>query len=208
VSTIEVQVPDIGDFEDVPVTEILVAVGDEVQKEDPLVALESEKATMEVPSPEAGTVKELKVSEGDTVSEGSVILVLETADAAGGSSDGDGSADGAESQPGGQVDEKDEDGAEHASNPRGEDGPRKDEPPKGGGGSAGRASSGGTTDAKSGAPGTDGDSYAGGSDATRDAAAAGDRAPAKAEPSKASDEVKAKGDLHVDVVVLGSGPGG
>jgi dihydrolipoamide dehydrogenase len=207
VSTIEVQVPDIGDFEDVPVTEILVAVGDEVQKEDPLVALESEKATMEVPSPEAGTVKELKVAEGDTVSEGSVILVLETADAEGGSDDGDGSADGAESQDGGRVDEKDEDGAAHASNPEGEEGPRKDAPPKGGGGSAGRGSS-DDDDAKSGAPGTDGDSYASGSDATKDAAAAGDRAPSGATPSKASDEVRAKGDLHVDVVVLGSGPGG
>ncbi len=208
-STIEVQVPDIGDFEDVPVTEILVAVGDEVQKEDPLVALESEKATMEVPSPEAGTVKELKVAEGDTVSEGSVILVLETADAdaGGGSSDGDGAADGAESQDGGRVDEKDGDGAAHASNPKGEDGPRKDASPEGGG-NAGRASSGGTADAKSGTPGTDGDSYAGGSDATRDAAAAGDRGPSGATPSKASDETKAKGDLHVDVVVLGSGPGG
>ena len=184
-STVEVEVPDIGDFEDVPVTEILVAVGDEVAKEDPLVALESDKATMEVPSPEAGTVKELKVSEGDTVSEGTVILVLEAAGAEG---------SGAESQDGGQVDEKDEDGAEHASNPRGEDGPRKDD--------------GAAKDAKSGAPATDGDSYSGGSEATKDDAAAGDAGAAKVEPSKASDEVKAKGDLHVDVVVLGSGPGG
>jgi dihydrolipoamide dehydrogenase len=218
VSTIEVKVPDIGDFDDVPVTEILVAVGDEVAAEDPLVALESDKATMEVPSPEAGTVKELKVAAGDTVSEGSVILVLETADAEGGSSDGDGGSDGAEAQDGGKVDEKDAGGAEHASNPAGEDGPRKDDggskPPKGGGGTAGRASSGGTgeakgdDDAKGGGAATAGDSYAEGSDATKDPAASGDAGVSGATPSKASDEVKEKGDLHVDVVVLGSGPGG
>lgn len=78
----EVKVPDIGDFSEVPVISILVAVGDTVAEEDPLIELESDKATMEVPSPAAGTVKEIKVSEGDNVSEGSVILVLEGAAAA------------------------------------------------------------------------------------------------------------------------------
>ena len=78
----EVKVPDIGDFSEVPVISILVAVGDTVSEEDPLIELESDKATMEVPSPAAGTVKEIKVSEGDNVSEGSVILVLEGAAAA------------------------------------------------------------------------------------------------------------------------------
>jgi dihydrolipoamide dehydrogenase len=73
----DVKVPDIGDFSDVPVVSVLVAVGDTVAAEDPLIELESDKATMEVPSPAAGKVKELKVSEGDKVSEGSVILVLE-----------------------------------------------------------------------------------------------------------------------------------
>jgi dihydrolipoamide dehydrogenase len=75
----DVKVPDIGDFTDVPVIELLVAVGDEVAAEDPLVALESDKATMEVPAPAAGKVTELKVAVGDRVSEGSVILVLEAA---------------------------------------------------------------------------------------------------------------------------------
>jgi dihydrolipoamide dehydrogenase len=75
----EVKVPDIGDFSEVPVISILVAVGDTVAEEDPLIELESDKATMEVPSPAAGTVKDIKVSEGDNVSEGSVILVLEGA---------------------------------------------------------------------------------------------------------------------------------
>ncbi len=77
----DVKVPDIGDFSDVPVIGILVAVGDTVAAEDPLLELESDKATMEVPSPAAGVVKEIKVSEGDKVSEGSVIMVLDAADA-------------------------------------------------------------------------------------------------------------------------------
>ncbi|MBY6159225.1 dihydrolipoyl dehydrogenase [Mameliella alba] len=78
----EVKVPDIGDFSEVPVVAVLVAVGDTVSEEDPLVELESDKATMEVPSPAAGKVVSVAVSEGDKVSEGSVILVLEGADAA------------------------------------------------------------------------------------------------------------------------------
>ncbi|PWT72127.1 MAG: dihydrolipoyl dehydrogenase [Proteobacteria bacterium] len=76
-SVIEIKVPDIGDFKDVPIIEVLVKPGDRIQKEDSLVALESDKATMEVPAPEAGTVKELKVKLGDKVSEGTVLLLLE-----------------------------------------------------------------------------------------------------------------------------------
>src|SRR5438034_11323905 len=82
-STIEVVVPDIGDFKDVPVIEVFVKPGDAVKAEDSLVTLESDKATMDVPAPRAGTVKDLKVKVGDKVSEGSVILTLETAAAAG-----------------------------------------------------------------------------------------------------------------------------
>ena len=77
-STIEVKVPDIGDFKDVPVIELLVKPGDSVKAEDSLVTLESDKATMDVPSPSAGRIKDLKVKVGDKVSEGSVILTLET----------------------------------------------------------------------------------------------------------------------------------
>ncbi|MEO1677816.1 MAG: dihydrolipoyllysine-residue acetyltransferase [Pseudomonadota bacterium] len=80
--TIEVKVPDIGDFSDVPVISILVAVGDTIAEEDPLIELESDKATMEVPSPAAGVVKDLKVAEGDEVSEGSLILILDADGAA------------------------------------------------------------------------------------------------------------------------------
>jgi pyruvate dehydrogenase E2 component (dihydrolipoamide acetyltransferase) len=72
----DVLVPDIGDFTDVPVVELLVAAGDVVAAEDPLVVVESDKATMEIPAPFAGTVKELKVAVGDTVSEGTVIVVM------------------------------------------------------------------------------------------------------------------------------------
>src|SRR6266542_2346840 len=79
-STIEVKVPDIGDFKDVPVIEVFVKPGDTVKAEDSLVTLESDKATMDVPAPAAGTVKDLKVKVGDKVSEGSAILTLESAD--------------------------------------------------------------------------------------------------------------------------------
>lgn len=76
----EVLVPDIGDFHDVPVIEIAVAPGDSVAAEDALVTLESDKATMDVPSPSAGVVKEMKVKLGDSVSQGSLILTLEVND--------------------------------------------------------------------------------------------------------------------------------
>ena len=74
---IEVKVPDIGDFTDIPVIEILVKVGDTIKKEDSLVSLESDKATMEVPASHSGVVKEIKVKLGDKVSMGAVVLLLE-----------------------------------------------------------------------------------------------------------------------------------
>ncbi|MET0655446.1 MAG: dihydrolipoyllysine-residue acetyltransferase [Pseudoxanthomonas sp.] len=76
----EARVPDIGDYSDVPVIEVLVAVGDTVAKDQGLVTLESDKATLEVPAPFAGVVKELKVKLGDTLSEGSVVAMIEAAD--------------------------------------------------------------------------------------------------------------------------------
>jgi dihydrolipoamide dehydrogenase len=81
-SEIEVKVPDIGDFSDVPIIEVMVKPGDTVAEEDPLITLESDKATMDVPSPVAGTVRELRVAVGDTVSEGSLILTVAGAGAA------------------------------------------------------------------------------------------------------------------------------
>ena len=80
--TIEVKVPDIGDFSDVPVITVMVAPGDTVAAEDPLIELESDKATMEVPAPAAGTVADVAVKVGDQVSEGSLILTLSTGQAA------------------------------------------------------------------------------------------------------------------------------
>jgi pyruvate dehydrogenase E2 component (dihydrolipoamide acetyltransferase) len=74
---VEVKVPDIGDFKNVEIIEVLVRPGDTVRKEDSLISLESDKATMEVPSSHGGVVKELKVKVGDKVSEGSVVLTLE-----------------------------------------------------------------------------------------------------------------------------------
>ena len=80
-NTIEVKVPDIGGHDNVPVIEVLVKVGDTVSKEQSLITLESDKATMEIPSSAAGVIKELKLKVGDEVSEGAVIVVLEVADA-------------------------------------------------------------------------------------------------------------------------------
>jgi dihydrolipoamide dehydrogenase len=79
---VEIKVPDIGDFKNIPVIEVLVKPGDAVNKEDPLITLESDKATMDVPAPQAGVVKDIRVKTGDKVSEGSLILTLEARDAA------------------------------------------------------------------------------------------------------------------------------
>jgi len=75
--TIEIKVPDIGDYKDIPVIEVLVKPGDQVEKEQSIVVLESDKATMDVPSSHSGVVKEVKVKIGDNLSQGSVVLILE-----------------------------------------------------------------------------------------------------------------------------------
>ena len=79
---IQVKVPDIGDFKDVPVIDVLVKPGDAVKAEDPLVTLESDKATLDVPSPASGIVQEIKIHIGDKVSEGALVLLMETANGA------------------------------------------------------------------------------------------------------------------------------
>src|ERR1700694_5051894 len=81
-NTMEVRVPDIGDFKDVPVIAVLVKPGDKVEVESPLITLESDKATIDVTSPAAGTVREVKAKVDDKVSEGTVIVVLEVAEGA------------------------------------------------------------------------------------------------------------------------------
>ncbi|MFT4510946.1 dihydrolipoyl dehydrogenase [Caballeronia sp. 15711] len=77
-SVVEIKVPDIGDYKEVPVIEVAVKVGDRVEKEQSLITLESDKATMDVPSPTVGVVKELKVRVGDVISEGTLIMLLES----------------------------------------------------------------------------------------------------------------------------------
>ena len=79
---IDIKVPDIGDYKDVPVIEVLVKAGDRVEKEQSIVVLESDKATMDVPSSHSGVVKELKVKVGDSISEGAIVLILEAGGAA------------------------------------------------------------------------------------------------------------------------------
>src|SRR4249919_461305 len=81
-TTIEISVPDIGDFKDVPIIEVHVAPGAVVAVDDPLITLESDKASMEVPAPRAGRVAEVKVKPGERVSQGSLILTLEAEGAA------------------------------------------------------------------------------------------------------------------------------
>jgi pyruvate dehydrogenase E2 component (dihydrolipoamide acetyltransferase) len=102
-STIEVTVPDIGDFTDVPIVSVMVKPGDKVAEEDPLIELESDKATMEVPAPQAGEVKEIKVSQGDKVSEGSLILLLEVEVEGAGGGDGQTSPDRGRTQDKGET---------------------------------------------------------------------------------------------------------
>ena len=80
--TIEVLVPDIGNFKDIPIIELCVKVGDTVKAEDALLTLESDKATIDIPSPTDGVVKLLTVAVGNKVSEGSIVAVIETADPA------------------------------------------------------------------------------------------------------------------------------
>jgi len=80
--TIEVKIPDIGDFKEVAVIEVMVKPGDTINVEDSIITLESDKATMDVPSPAAGTVKDVKVKTGDNVAEGTVVLTLEVAEGA------------------------------------------------------------------------------------------------------------------------------
>mgnify|MGYP003573763664 FL=1 len=79
-NTVEVTLPDIGDFEQVDIIEVLVAVGDQIEAEDSIVTLESDKATMEIPSPYAGTVQTIEIKKGDKISQGGLIMAMELAE--------------------------------------------------------------------------------------------------------------------------------
>jgi dihydrolipoyl dehydrogenase len=100
VSAVEVRVPDLGDFTDVDVIEIYVKAGDEVAPEDPLIAIETDKAAMDVPAPRAGTVDTVAVGVGDKVSPGDLILTLKAGADAGGAGRGDDDGDGVDRVPG------------------------------------------------------------------------------------------------------------
>ena len=120
--TRDVTVPDIGDFTDVPVIEVLVGEGDEVVIDQPLVTLESDKATMDVPAPFAGKVAELKVSVGDEVSEGSVLMVVEAAE------DGDGADEATAAAPAGSAEAAESQAEEHPDSQAEPEAPAKPEP--------------------------------------------------------------------------------
>ena len=79
--TQKISVPDIGDFKDVEVIEVLVKPGDKINKNDPIVTIESDKSSLEIPSPSSGQIKDLKVKIGDKVSEGSVLATIENGQA-------------------------------------------------------------------------------------------------------------------------------
>ncbi|MCW8825798.1 MAG: hypothetical protein OQK78_05165, partial [Gammaproteobacteria bacterium] len=79
-SVIDITVPDIGDYQDIEIIEVLVSAGDTVAVEDSLIVLESDKAAMDIPTTQAGTIKEIKVAVGDRVSQGSLILTLEVSE--------------------------------------------------------------------------------------------------------------------------------
>ena len=143
--TIEVKVPDIGDFKGIPVIEVLVKPGDEVRKEDTIVTLESDKATLDVPSPSSGVVREMKVKVGDKVSEGSLLLTLESQE-----------QEATTETPQATVPATPAPAAQEARTPA-QDAPRA-------------------------------------------------QAPASAAPATPASSIKA--DIHVEVVVLGAGPGG
>ncbi len=113
--SVDVLVPDIGEFTDVPVVEVLVASGDEVEAEAPLIVLETDKASMEVPAPQAGTIGEIRVSVGDTVSQGTVIATLEPAD-----EEGAGEEEPSASEPAGEKDTAPATSGGEAEPPRGD----------------------------------------------------------------------------------------
>jgi pyruvate dehydrogenase E2 component (dihydrolipoamide acetyltransferase) len=191
-----VEVPDIGDFEDVPVTEILVAVGDTVAKEDPLVALESDKATMEVPSPVAGTVKEILVQEGDGVAEGTPIVKIET-DGDGGSEEPDASKGDADA-----GNAKGASGSEGDGGSGGETSSNSDDAASGGRGSDGGGSQGdGGSSGSSASPSTGG--TVGGAAAEASGAAKAGGAKPSGEPVYASPSVRRLArELGVDLTTV------
>ncbi len=135
---VPVEVPDIGDFEEVPIIEILVSPGDQVAADDPLLTLESDKATMDVPAPFAGTIKELLVEVGDKVSQGTKLLEMETddggaptgTDASAAASEGAPAEAGAPDAIGSAAEAEEQDAPEQARPPEREDAPEHERAPE------------------------------------------------------------------------------
>ena len=198
----EIPVPDIGDFDEVDIVEVLVSPGDTVAVDQSLVTLESDKASMEIPSPRAGTIREVRVQVGDRASEGTILATLETEDAA---------------------------AEETYAATQAAGGPPQASPgaaPSAGAKAVAEAGSGLPQGSSAAAPSTAGEdastSRRGGSAGASDPAPetsmrapvpGGSPEPAGAEPSSspsptASDEDRAKADLHSPLLVLGAGPGG
>ena len=182
--TIEIKVPDIGDFKDIPVIEVMVKAGDKVEVEQSLISLETDKATMDVPAPVAGVVKELKVKVGDKVTHGSVILLLESSAAATAkptpsplTGEGGGEGEKLKSNPSNQPNPSDET-TSHSTKPAS-------------GQVAGYPQPSDKTTSHSTRPQQDSGQVAG--------------YPSRGE---GVDATFTKGDLHAEVVVLGAGPGG
>jgi dihydrolipoamide dehydrogenase len=177
----EIRVPDIGDFTDVPVIEIHVSPGDEVAVEDPLVTLESDKATMDVPAPQAGKIAQLAVKIGDRVSEGSVLLTLE--------SDGAGPTDAGEARSG--TDSATDSG-----------------PSATGSGSSATDSRPSATDSGPSATDSGPSATADAAPATADAPSSSPEARVEREPAPPPPSSSDGAGHDAQVVVIGSGPGG
>ena len=187
-ATIEIKVPDIGNYAEVPVIEVLVQAGDRVAKNQGLLTLESDKATMEVPAPQDGVVKSVRVKVGDKVSEGSVVVELEA---------GDGPAAATPSLPSPTGRGAGGEGSASPSRPASPEPSPPTPLPKGEGGEQGAASL-----------KVHGDKIAPGGAAASGAAAAAGATSARAGGPKPAAETGRKADVECDLVVLGAGPGG
>jgi dihydrolipoamide dehydrogenase len=180
-NTIDIKVPDIGDFAEVEIIEVLVAEGDTIEAEQSLITVESDKASMEIPAAEGGKIVSLKVKVGDKVAKGSVIATLEATGGAAQASSSD----------------------QNVPAPA----PASTKPAASAGASSGSVAGGSQSASASSQPGTQGDSQAMGSASTADSAV-GAPASRPSTPAPSASTYSGKVDIEVDMMVLGSGPGG
>jgi dihydrolipoamide dehydrogenase len=203
----EIRVPDLGDFDTVDVIEVHVAAGDRIEKDDPLITLETDKATMDVPSPEAGVVVDVTVSAGDKVSKGDAIMTIEAATAEGAEVAAIGAVEEAEVAAPGAVEEAE------VSNARGANGQGAEarRGPNGEGAQVQRAATGrngGTATTKAGDARGSADAAAESSSARGPAQTPATEPRASAAAAKAPGRVASSAGPGRRLVVLGAGPGG